>query len=92
MIDYSMLSAEEIEKRHVNGGDTYPVGDHAFEDLTDLQNDEFIVCFLYVLYSDRTLRYKIIVRILIFIFWFVKFQEIPWHLLCSADDAFCFID
>ncbi len=46
MIDYSMLSAEEIEKRRANGGDTFPVGDHAFEDLTDLQNDEFIVCRL----------------------------------------------
>jgi hypothetical protein len=75
MIDYSMLSAEEIEKRRANGGDPYPVGDHAFEDLTDLQNDEFIVC-LYVLYSGRTLRnqnHSTYIN-------FGRFCEIPWRL------------
>ena len=87
MIDYSMLSAEEIEKRHANGGDAYPVGDHAFEDLTDLQNDEFIVC-LYVLYSDRTLRNH---NHSTYINFDILVCEIPWQLLCSADNAFCFI-
>jgi len=46
VVDYSMLSAAEVEKRRVNEADTHRGGNHAFDDLTDIQNDEFIVSFL----------------------------------------------
>ena len=45
VVDYSMLSAAEVEKRKINQVDTYQGGNHAFDDLTDIQNDEFIVSF-----------------------------------------------
>jgi len=45
VVDYSMLSAAEVEKRKINEADTYQGGNHAFDDLTDIQNDEFIVRF-----------------------------------------------
>ncbi|KAF8813474.1 allantoate permease [Phlegmacium glaucopus] len=42
--DYSMLSASEAEaQRSKEDGDPHTLGRHAFDDLTDLQNDEFIV-------------------------------------------------
>jgi hypothetical protein len=49
IIDYSMLRAAEAEKQHqkklegVVDRTVRKTGCHAFEDLTDLENDEFIV-------------------------------------------------
>ncbi|PPQ76199.1 hypothetical protein CVT26_009096 [Gymnopilus dilepis] len=51
IIDYSMLSALDAEKQRMrtSGGTgglgVYQVGTRAFDDLTDLENDEFIVIF-----------------------------------------------
>ncbi|CAA7267484.1 unnamed protein product [Cyclocybe aegerita] len=47
IVDYSMLSVEEAEKarqdQDASGASARGIGNHAFEDLTDLQNDEFIL-------------------------------------------------
>lgn len=70
-----MLSAAEIERRRANTEGTLPVGDHAFEDLTDLQNDEFIVSSC-ILYPYRTLSSLTIVRLLILAFIRVRFRGV----------------
>ncbi|KAJ3503602.1 hypothetical protein NLJ89_g8358 [Agrocybe chaxingu] len=49
IVDYSMLSAQDAEKirldQDASGPSTRGIGNHAFEDLTDLQNDEFIYVY-----------------------------------------------
>ncbi|KAF8150960.1 major facilitator superfamily domain-containing protein [Crassisporium funariophilum] len=49
MIDYSMLSAAEVEeersKENTGIGRALSTGAHAFDDLTDLKNDEFIYVY-----------------------------------------------
>ncbi|KAF9460349.1 allantoate permease [Collybia nuda] len=47
LVDYSMLTAEEARlaraKERTSGSGLQIIGEKAFDDLTDLQNDEFIV-------------------------------------------------
>ncbi|KJA25086.1 hypothetical protein HYPSUDRAFT_135365, partial [Hypholoma sublateritium FD-334 SS-4] len=43
IVDYSMIGATAVEAEHANSDSPADTGRHAFDDLTDLQNDEFIV-------------------------------------------------
>ena len=47
IVDYSMIDAVEAE--HSNSDSPVDIGRRAFDDLTDLQNDEFIVSTLHIL-------------------------------------------
>ncbi|KAF9568082.1 MFS general substrate transporter [Agrocybe pediades] len=43
IMDYSMLDARHIEEEKAKESSNATIGTHAFDDLTDLENDEFIV-------------------------------------------------
>ncbi|KAF8193354.1 hypothetical protein BJ912DRAFT_960817 [Pholiota molesta] len=51
-VDYSMLNATSAEEEHAKDVNS-DTGKHAFEDLTDLENDEFIVCFVCCLFISE---------------------------------------
>lgn len=48
IVDYSMIDATAVEAEQANSGSPVDTGRHAFDDLTDLQNDEFIVSMPYI--------------------------------------------
>lgn len=79
VVDYSMLSAAEVEKRKINEADTYQGGNHAFDDLTDIQNDEFIVSFQLLILTSELIKARIIVCLL------TLCQILPWHLDAFLD-------